>query len=270
MKLFRRTLLTLALLAIAFALVVGVGPSPSPAATPPPPTSTPSLSPRHSRQARRHAPHPSSAPASSNIREYRAGGGGGLIMTGGPGHSQFVEAHVMAQFAESPGRGRRRPGRRRPRPEHHQEHLLLRADHAYAQMVPPPRLSAPAYHLPRTALILATFNRRQPARAAPGEPTPAAHPNTPSSASPWSTTAKPTAGPLYTSRLNPNSRFPPHATKQLSLFSNHLPRFPTRNCDTTAYTQVRRSLCPEARQSARLLHLTKKRKFFVDCEEKRH
>lgn len=37
------------------------------------------------------------------VREYRAGVAPRMIMTGGAAHNQFVEAHVMAQFAESQG-----------------------------------------------------------------------------------------------------------------------------------------------------------------------
>ena len=37
------------------------------------------------------------------VREYRAGVAPRIIMTGGAAHNQFVEAHVMAQFAESQG-----------------------------------------------------------------------------------------------------------------------------------------------------------------------
>ncbi len=37
------------------------------------------------------------------VREYRAGVAPRLIMTGGAAHNQYVEAHVMAQLAESEG-----------------------------------------------------------------------------------------------------------------------------------------------------------------------
>ncbi len=37
------------------------------------------------------------------IREYKAGIAPTLILTGGPAHNQFVEAHVMATLAESQG-----------------------------------------------------------------------------------------------------------------------------------------------------------------------
>lgn len=37
------------------------------------------------------------------VREYRAGVAPRIIMTGGAAHNQYVEAHVMAQFAESQG-----------------------------------------------------------------------------------------------------------------------------------------------------------------------
>ena len=34
------------------------------------------------------------------IREYKAGVAPHIIMTGGPAHNNFVEAHTMAQFAD--------------------------------------------------------------------------------------------------------------------------------------------------------------------------
>ncbi|HEX6773939.1 MAG TPA: YdcF family protein [Acidobacteriaceae bacterium] len=37
------------------------------------------------------------------VREYRSGVAPRMIMTGGAAHNQFVEAHVMAQFAEEQG-----------------------------------------------------------------------------------------------------------------------------------------------------------------------
>jgi uncharacterized SAM-binding protein YcdF (DUF218 family) len=37
------------------------------------------------------------------VREYRAGVAPRIIMTGGAAHNQYVEAHVMAQLAESQG-----------------------------------------------------------------------------------------------------------------------------------------------------------------------
>ena len=37
------------------------------------------------------------------IREFRAGVAPRIIMTGGPAHNRFVEAHTMAEFAEAQG-----------------------------------------------------------------------------------------------------------------------------------------------------------------------
>ncbi len=37
------------------------------------------------------------------VREYKSGIAPNIIMTGGPAHNQFVEAHVMATLAESQG-----------------------------------------------------------------------------------------------------------------------------------------------------------------------
>lgn len=41
--------------------------------------------------------------ALEGIREYRAGVAPHIIFSGGPAHNHFVEAHVLAQFAESQG-----------------------------------------------------------------------------------------------------------------------------------------------------------------------
>lgn len=37
------------------------------------------------------------------VREYRAGVAPAMIMTGGPAHNNYVEAHVMAEFAKAQG-----------------------------------------------------------------------------------------------------------------------------------------------------------------------
>jgi len=102
-KLFRRSLLILIVLAVAFGVIVYANyvtlPTHDTAAThfdtiivlgvPANLDGTPSPEQR--------------ARVLEGVREYRAGVAPRLIMTGGAAHNQFVEAHVMAQFAQSLG-----------------------------------------------------------------------------------------------------------------------------------------------------------------------
>lgn len=95
------------------------------------------------------------------VREYKAGVASHIIMTGGPAHNHFVEAHTMAQLAASEGV---------PASdilEEDQAHdtiqniyysVQIMRQHSWssAEVVSSP------YHLGRTSLILMTFNKRQP------------------------------------------------------------------------------------------------------------
>ena len=96
------------------------------------------------------------------VREYRAGVAPRLIMTGGPAHNQFVEAHVMAQFAESqgvPASDILEEGRAQNTIQNvfYSSQIMHAHNWSSAEVVSSP------HHLGRTSLILTTFNRRQPA-----------------------------------------------------------------------------------------------------------
>lgn len=98
------------------------------------------------------------------IREYRAGVAPRLILTGGPAHNQFVEAHVMAQFAESQGV----PASdliEEPQARSTIQNIYYSAQIMHAHNWHSAEVVSSPYHLGRTALILTTFNRRQPALA---------------------------------------------------------------------------------------------------------
>jgi uncharacterized SAM-binding protein YcdF (DUF218 family) len=109
------------------------------------------------------------------IREYRAGIAPHLIMTGGPAHNQFVEAHVMAQFAESqgvPASDILEEGQAQSTIQniYYSAQIMHRQGWSSAEVVSSP------YHLGRTALILNTFDLRQPELAVHWRTHPAAWP----------------------------------------------------------------------------------------------
>jgi uncharacterized SAM-binding protein YcdF (DUF218 family) len=98
------------------------------------------------------------------IREYHAGVAPRLIFTGGPAHNSYVEAHVMAQFAETQGV----PASDIFEESHAQNTIQnifysaqIMHDHGWSSA----EVVSSGYHLGRTSLILTTFNRRQPALA---------------------------------------------------------------------------------------------------------
>jgi len=98
------------------------------------------------------------------IREYHAGVAPRLIMTGGPAHNHFVEAHVMAQFAESqgvPASGILEEGQA----QNTIQNIFYSARIMHAHGWSSAEIVSSPYHLGRTALILATFNHRQAALA---------------------------------------------------------------------------------------------------------
>lgn len=98
------------------------------------------------------------------IREYRAGVAPRLILTGGPAHNRFVEAHVMAQFALSQGV----PASdlfEEPHAQNTIQNIFYSAQIMHAHNWSSADVVTSGYHLGRAALILTTFNRRQPALA---------------------------------------------------------------------------------------------------------
>lgn len=95
------------------------------------------------------------------VREYRAGVAPHLIMTGGAAHNQFVEAHVMAQFAHSqgvPADAILEEGQAQNTIQNIFYSAAIMHSHGWssAEIVSSP------YHLGRTALIAEAFDRRQP------------------------------------------------------------------------------------------------------------
>jgi uncharacterized SAM-binding protein YcdF (DUF218 family) len=95
------------------------------------------------------------------VREYKAGMAPHIIMTGGPAHNHFVEAHTMAQFAASQGV---------PASailEEDQAHdtiqnIYYSAEIMHQQGWSSAEVISSPYHLGRTSLILIAFNQRQP------------------------------------------------------------------------------------------------------------
>jgi len=147
------------------------------------------------------------------IREYRAGLAPRLIMTGGAAHNHFVEAHVMAQFAQSqgvPADAILEEGRAQSTIQNIYYSAQIMHAHGWnsADIVSSP------YHLGRTALILDAFNRRDPELHIDWRTDPAAWPSEyhlPSKAILYSVEA----WRCLTLRLVgfPNSRFLPTATQ---------------------------------------------------------
>jgi len=96
------------------------------------------------------------------VREYKAGAAPRLIMTGGPAHNHFVEAHSMALFAESqgvPAADILEEGQAQNTVQNIFYSATIMHQHGWssAEIVSSP------YHLGRTALIMNAFNTRQPA-----------------------------------------------------------------------------------------------------------
>jgi uncharacterized SAM-binding protein YcdF (DUF218 family) len=96
------------------------------------------------------------------VREYKAGVAPRLIMTGGPAHNHFVEAHSMAEFAISqgvPAADILEEGQAQNTVQNIFYSATIMHQHGWssAEIVSSP------YHLGRTALIMNAFNTRQPA-----------------------------------------------------------------------------------------------------------
>ena len=96
------------------------------------------------------------------VREYKAGIAPHLIMTGGPAHNHFVEAHTMAEFAASQGVPPAdivEEGQAQNTVQNIFYSSTIMHQHGWssAEVVSSP------YHLGRTSLILNAHNLRQPA-----------------------------------------------------------------------------------------------------------
>ena len=96
------------------------------------------------------------------VREYRAGIAPRLILSGAAAHNQFIEAHVMAQFAQSLGV----PAAdliEEPQALNTIQNIYYSARILHAHGWSSAEVVSAPYHLGRAALILAAFNRCQPA-----------------------------------------------------------------------------------------------------------
>jgi uncharacterized SAM-binding protein YcdF (DUF218 family) len=95
------------------------------------------------------------------VREYKAGIAPHIIMTGGPAHNHFVEAHTMAQFAAAQGVPtsdilEEPQALNTIQNIYYSAQLMHQHSWSSAEVISSPN------HLGRTALILGTFNRTQP------------------------------------------------------------------------------------------------------------
>lgn len=95
------------------------------------------------------------------VREYKAGVASHIIMTGGPAHNHFVEAHTMAQFAASQGV----PASdilEEAQAKDTIQNIYYSAQIMHAHGWSSAEVVSSPYHLGRTSLILMAFNHRQP------------------------------------------------------------------------------------------------------------
>ena len=96
------------------------------------------------------------------VREYKAGVAPRLIMTGGAAHNSLVEAHTMAQFAESQGVPaadvlEEDQAQNTVQNMYYSSKIMHEHGWSSAEIVSSP------YHLGRTSLIMNALNSRQPA-----------------------------------------------------------------------------------------------------------
>jgi len=96
------------------------------------------------------------------VREYKAGVAPRIIMTGGPAHNNFVEAQTMAQFAAAQGV----PASaiyEEPQAQNTIQNIFYSAQIMHQHNWSSAEVVSSPYHLGRTDLILNTFNSTQPA-----------------------------------------------------------------------------------------------------------
>ncbi len=95
------------------------------------------------------------------VREYKAGIAPRIIMTGGPAHNHFVEAHTMAQLAASqgvPASDIFEEGQAQNTIQNIYYSAIILHQHGWSSA----EVVSSSYHLGRTSLILNTFDLRQP------------------------------------------------------------------------------------------------------------
>ena len=110
------------------------------------------------------------------IREYKAGVAPHIIMTGGPAHNSFIEAHTMAQFAATQGV----PASdilEEPQALNTIQNIYYSAQLMHQQNWSSAEVISSPHHLGRTALILKTFDTTQPALSIAWHTHPAPWPN---------------------------------------------------------------------------------------------
>ena len=110
------------------------------------------------------------------IREYKAGVAPHIIMTGGPAHNSFIEAHTMAQFAAAQGV----PASdilEEPQALNTIQNIYYSAQLMHQQTWSSAEVISSPHHLGRTALILKTFDTTQPALSIAWHTHPAPWPN---------------------------------------------------------------------------------------------
>jgi uncharacterized SAM-binding protein YcdF (DUF218 family) len=110
------------------------------------------------------------------IREYKAGVAPHIIMTGGPAHNSFIEAHTMAQFAATQGV----PASdilEEPQALNTIQNIYYSAQLMHQHNWSSAEVISSPHHLGRTALILKTFDTTQPALSIDWHTHPAPWPN---------------------------------------------------------------------------------------------
>lgn len=110
------------------------------------------------------------------VREYKAGIAPHIIMTGGAAHNNFVEAHVMAQFAASQGV----PAAaivEEPKAQNTIQNIYYSAELMHGQNWSSAEVVSSPYHLGRTELILNTLNTTKPVLSIDWKTHPALWPN---------------------------------------------------------------------------------------------
>jgi uncharacterized SAM-binding protein YcdF (DUF218 family) len=110
------------------------------------------------------------------IREYRAGVAPHIIMTGGPAHNSFIEAHTMAQFAATQGVSAS-DILEEPQALNTIQNIYYSAQLMHQQNWSSAEVISSPHHLGRTALILKTFDTTQPALSIAWHTHPAPWPN---------------------------------------------------------------------------------------------
>ncbi|HEY0263709.1 MAG TPA: YdcF family protein [Granulicella sp.] len=98
------------------------------------------------------------------VREYRAGVAHHLILTGGAAHNHFIEAHVMAQLAESRGVPAADVSEE-PQAMNTIQNIFYSAEIMHQHGWRSAEVVSSPSHLPRASLIVTAFDREHPEMA---------------------------------------------------------------------------------------------------------